>query len=130
MKKKLLITVSIVIGAIFFAGVGAYASEFLRYEGEETLETASDNVDEILDLLENVADGKKDAEESLAEAVERIKELENEVENGGDYRDEIKRLEKEIDNLEKEVKRANKASEKHGKDVDKALEKAKRISGE
>src|SRR5690625_7829448 len=103
MKKKLLITVSIVIGAIFFAGVGAYASEFLRYEGEETLETASDNVDEILDLLENVADGKKDAEESLAEAVEGIKELENEVGNGGGCNDEIKGLETRNDNIQKEI---------------------------
>src|SRR5699024_933807 len=130
MKKKLLITTSIVIGALFFAGVGAYASEFLRYEGEETLEMASDNVDEILDLIENVADDKKDAEESLAEAIERREELENKGENEGEYKDEIKRREKEIDNLEKEIKRANKASEKHGKDVGKALEKAKKSSGE
>lgn len=130
MEKSLIVGIAVLITGIMMFGAGVLAAGYLRYTGEETLEEASDNVEEIIAILERVANGKEDVEDDLKDAIERIRELEKDAEDSGKQKDEIKRLEKLVSDLEKEIERANKTTIKHGKDVDKALERAKKISAE
>lgn len=130
MKKNLIVGIAVLITGIMLFGAGVLAAEYSRYTGEETLEDASDNVEEIIAILERVANGKEDVEDDLKDAIERIRDLEKDAEDSGKQKYEIKRLEKLVSDLEKEIERANKTADKHGKDVGKALEKAKKIGGE
>ena|SRR5699024_900043 len=118
--KKLLITTATVVTAVLMFSAGVYASDYIKFTGEDKLDESNDKVGEIIDILEKVADGKVDAEKSLAEAIERIEELEN---KGSSNKD----LEKEIKRLEKEVEKANKKVGKHSEDIDKSLDKAIKI---
>lgn len=129
LTKKVTVLITIVITAVLMFGAGVMASSYLTFTGEETLNESDNKVGQIVDMLERVADGKADAEGSLADAIERIKELENIGESNKALRDEIKRLEKDVSNLEKEIEKANKQVGKHGDNIDKHYDKALKIGG-
>jgi len=76
LKKLLIFTSSIIAAALIFTA-GAFANEWLGFTGDDQVEQSGNDVDEIMDILRQVDEGKITAEEGLAAAEERIKELED-----------------------------------------------------
>lgn len=76
MKKALTVLTGIIIALALFAG-GVYASQWLNFTGDEQLEQSENNVDEIMEILRNVHDGKMSAEQAVGELQQRVDELED-----------------------------------------------------
>ena len=128
--KKLLIGFASVITAIVIFTSGVYASQWLNFTGDDEIEQADSDIDEIMEILRNVHAGKQSAEEALAELeslnpkglVEKIKRLEEEkaglqaqIDSDGEY----------VDHLEKELTRANESVSGHGDKTNAAVEEAR-----
>lgn len=125
--KKIIIGSSIVVATILIFSVGVYAAEYLKFTGDEELEESNESVNEIMDILRDVNDGKLDAETSLDEALERLEKLEDM--NPPGLAKENKRLREENKRLEDEIKRANTKVSDHHNNVQGALNEAKQIGG-
>ncbi len=54
--KKLLITTATVAIALLMFSAGVYAAEYIKFTGENKLDESNDKVEEIIDILEGVAE--------------------------------------------------------------------------
>ena len=78
MKKVLIAFGSIVLAALLFIG-GVYANEkgWLNFTGDSQIEQAGNDVEEIMDILRQVNEGKISAEEAKVQLEKRVEELED-----------------------------------------------------
>lgn len=128
--KKLLATIALIVLLSSTFATGVYASNnWLNFEGEDKAETTQDNIEEILNILENVHDGKISAEDALKDIRKKEKELkdkiaksENDLKNAESTK---KENEDELKHLRKELETANKVVGKTYEESQKALKKAK-----
>lgn len=148
MKKLFIGTLSLIVAAIIFTG-GVYASQWLNFTGDEAIETSDSNVEEIMQILRSVNEGKLSAEEAVSTLELRVQELEDMNPSGlakqnKELRDQVAALEGQISelqaqidsndeyvqHLEEELTRANEAVSAHEGKTQKAVEEARTIGGE
>ena len=150
MKKILIGLGSIALALTIFAG-GVYANEqgWLSFTGDEQIAESENHLDEIMNILRQVSEGKITAEQGLETANERIAELEDMNPSGlakqnKELRDEIDTLETTIskleayveDNsdyiihLESELERANDLVDSHHDETTKAVQEARTYVGD
>lgn len=132
MKRKALLTISVIVIAFSLFGLGVAASDLIRFTGDDQLTESSNSVEEIMQILRDVDAGKRNAEDALNEALERLEELEDMNPSGlakenKRLREDNKRLNDEITALEEEVKRANSKVSEHHESVQNALNEARGI---
>ena len=95
--KKLLLTLTGIIAAAFIFAGGVFASQWLSFTGDNTIQQSQNDVDEIMQILRDVNQDKLSAEDALS----KLQELNPE------------QLVKEIDQLKTEL--ANKRQELENK---------------
>ena len=76
MKKVLLTVTGFIAVAMLFTGVGYAVSNWLNFTGDEQIEQSQNNVDEILAILDNVAEQGKIDKEQVDTLKARVQELE------------------------------------------------------
>lgn len=140
--KKLTLTIASLIAAAFIFAGGVYAAQWLSFTGDEQIEQSDNNVDEIMQILRNVNEGKITAEEANAQLEARISELEDMNPSGlakqnKELREQISALEEQIaghdeyvTHLEEELQRANESVQSHSDKTQQAVEEARTIGGE
>ncbi|MDN6193657.1 MAG: hypothetical protein L0I88_01310 [Alkalibacterium sp.] len=141
MKKLTLTIASLIAAALIFTG-GVYASQWLNFTGDEQIEQSDSNVEEIMQILRNVNEGKITAEEANAQLEDRIAELEDMNPSGlakqnKELREQVKQLEAQVGesseyvtHLEEELQRANESVQGHHQTTQQAVEEARTIGGE
>ena len=100
--KKLLLTLTGIIAAAFIFAGGVFASQWLSFTGDNTIQQSQNDVDEIMEILRNVNDDKLTAEQALAELQkldphglkQKNEQLNNEVAN---LRDQLEQKQVEIE---------------------------------
>lgn len=106
MNKILLGLGSIALALAIFTG-GVYASQWLNFTGDEQIAQSDDHLDEIMDILRQVNDGKISAEEGLETANKRIAELEDMNPSG--LAKQNKELREQVAQLEDDIAAKNQA---------------------
>lgn len=141
--KKLLLTLTATLVALALFATGAFAAvKWMEYTGEDNIEQASNNVDEIMDILREVNEGKLSAEEAQAQLKKRVDELESMNPSGlakqnKELREQVKALESQVGenaeyvaHLEAELTEANEQAQEHQNETDAALEEARQYKGD
>lgn len=101
MKKKFKIlggALSVIILLTLVFGAGVYASQWLSFTGDNQIEQSESDVDEIMQILRNVNDGKITAEDAVVKLEARVQELEDMNPSG--LAKQNKELREKVDNLE------------------------------
>ena len=126
--KKTLLSVSIIVLFITGFGAGVYAAEkgWLNFEGEQQAEDTKGNIESIMDIMDNLNDGKINAEEAQKELEKEIKKKQDRIDELEAQADDNKDSKEHIKHLEKELERANKAVNKVFEKSEKELENAKK----
>lgn len=65
--KKLLLTLTGIIAAAFIFAGGVFASQWLSFTGDNTIQQSQNDVDEIMQILRSVDDKRMTAEQALEE---------------------------------------------------------------
>lgn len=140
--KKLTLTIASLIAAVLIFTGGVYASQWLIFTGDEQIEQSDSNVEEIMQILRNVNEGKITAEEANAQLEARISELEDMNPSGlakqnKELRQQVADLEAQVgehneyvEHLETELQRANESVQGHQQNTQQAVEEARTIGGE
>lgn len=131
MKKLLTITITTVLTALLLTGV-AYANDWLSFDSESKADKTEENIEELLEIALNYKEGKISADDAVADLSDKLMKA---TAKNDDLKQEIKDLKAEIENnkgdkkytehLEKELKKANKATNNTFDRSEKALNKAK-----
>ena len=115
MKKILIGLGSIALALAIFAG-GAYAANqgWLNFTGDDDIEQSQTNVDEIMEILRNVNDGKITAEDAVVKLEARVQELEDMNPSGlakqnKELRERVAQLEDDIAAKNQEIEDKNTA---------------------
>ena len=100
MKKILTMLTGLIVAAVLF-GAGIYASSWINFEGDSQIEESTEDVDEILNILQRVHEGKITAEEAVEQLEERVQELEDMNPSGlakqnKELREQVKGLESDL----------------------------------
>ena len=141
--KKLSVTLATVVVAIgLFAGGAFAAATWLSFTGDEQVEQADANIDEIMEILREEHDGKITAEEAVVRLQGRVDELESMNPSGlakqnKELREQVAQLETQlgdsdsyVNHLEAELTRANEKAKSHANKTNAAVEEARSIGGE
>ena len=112
MKKVLLTVTGFIAVAILFTGVGYAASNWLNFTGDEQVEQSQNNVDEILAILDNVAEKGKIDKEQVEILTARVKELEDMNPSGlarqnSELREQVKQLNADVASKQNEIEEKN-----------------------
>lgn len=112
MKKVLLTVTGFLAVAMLFTGVGYAMSTWLNFTGDEQVEQSKDNVDEILAILDNVAEQGKIDKEQVGILKDRVKELEDMNPSGlakqnQELREQVKQLNADVEAKQNEIEEKN-----------------------
>lgn len=112
MKKVLLTVTGLLAVAMLFTGVGYAMSTWLNFTGDEQVEQSKNNVDEILAILDNVAEQGKIDKEQVGILKDRVKELEDMNPSGlakknSELREQVKQLNADIEAKQNEIEEKN-----------------------
>ena len=112
MKKVLLTVTGFLAVAMLFTGVGYAMSNWIDFTGEEQVEQSKNNVDEILSILDNVAEQGKIDKEQVGILKDRVKELEDMNPSGlaklnKELREENKQLNADVEAKQNEIEEKN-----------------------
>ena len=112
MKKVLLTVTGFIAVAMLFTGVGYAASNWLNFTGDEQIEQSRNNVDEILAILDNVAEKGKIDKEQVEILTARVKELEDMNPSGlarqnSELREQVKQLNADVASKQNEIEEKN-----------------------
>lgn len=112
MKKVLLTVTGFLVVAMLFTGVGYAMSTWLNFTGDEQVEQSKNNVDEILSILDNVAEQGKIDKEQVGILKDRVKELEDMNPSGlaklnKELREENKQLNADVEAKQNEIEEKN-----------------------
>ena len=107
MKKVLLTVTGFLAVAMLFTGVGYAMSNWLNFTGDEQIEQSQNNVDEILAILDNVAEKGKIDKEQVEILTARVKELEDMNPSGlakqnQELREQVKQLNADLETKQNE----------------------------
>lgn len=111
--KKVLLTVTVFLAvAMLFTGVGYAMSTWLNFTGDEQVEQSKNNVDEILAILDNVAEQGKIDKEQVGILKDRVKELEDMNPSGlakknSELREQVKQLNADVEAKQNEIEEKN-----------------------
>jgi len=100
MKKLSTLIAGIVAGIMLFGGI-AYANDWLKFEGSNTLESSNDKVEEIVDMLKEQADKNDDL-------IDEIRDLADKAHENAELKVRIEQLEQIRDNLNAAIKNKDK----------------------
>src|SRR5699024_2308357 len=106
--KKLLLTLTGIIAAAFIFAGGVFASQWLSFTGDNTIQQSQNDVDEIMQILRDVNQDKLSAEDALAklqelnpeQLVEEIEQLKTELAN---KRQELENKQKELADKDSQI---------------------------
>lgn len=112
MKKVLLTVTGFLAVAMLFTGVGYAMSTWLNFTGDEQVEQSKNNVDEILAILDNVAEQGKIDKEQVGILKDRVKELEDMNPSGlakknSELREQVKQLNADVEAKQNEIEEKN-----------------------
>lgn len=112
MKKVLLTVTGFLVVAMLFTGVGYAMSTWLNFTGDEQVEQSKNNVDEILSILDNVAEQGKIDKEQVGILKDRVKELEDMNPSGlakknQELREQVKQLNADVEAKQNEIEEKN-----------------------
>lgn len=112
MKKVLLTVTGFLAVAMLFTGVGYAMSNWIDFTGEEQVEQSKNNVDEILAILDNVAEQGKIDKEQVGILKDRVKELEDMNPSGlakqnQELREQVKQLNADVEAKQNEIEEKN-----------------------
>ena len=112
MKKVLLTVTGFLAVAMLFTGVGYAMSNWIDFTGEEQVEQSKNNVDEILSILDNVAEQGKIDKEQVGILKDRVKELEDMNPSGlakknQELREQVKQLNADVEAKQNEIEEKN-----------------------
>ena len=140
--KKLLITLTGIMTALIIFSTGAFAAvTWMNYTGTEQVEQSNNDIDEIMDILRNVHEGKLSAEEAVTQLQARVDELEGMNPSGlakqnKELREQVANLEEQlgagneyVEHLEAELNKANAQAEEHMSKTQSAVEEARTYGG-
>lgn len=140
--KKLLITLTASLAALLIFAGGAFAAvTWMNYTGTEQMEQSNNDIDEIMDILRDVHEGKLSAEEAVTQFQARVDELEDMNPSGlakqnKELREQVDNLEAQlgegneyVEHLEAELSKANAQAEQHMNKTNAAVEEARQYGG-
>ncbi len=136
--KKLLTIMTTVILTIGLFGTIAYANDWLNFDSEDKADQTEDNIEELMEIALEYKEGKISADDAVASLSDKLLKSQAEIVNLKDkitrLDDEIRLLKEQLKNadnseqvkhLEKELKKANKATNNTFDRSEKALKKVK-----
>lgn len=108
MKKVLLTVTGFLAVAMLFTGVGYAMSNWLNFTGDEQVEQSQNNVDEILAILDEVAEKGKIDKEQVDILTARVQELEGMNPSGlakqnTELREQVKQLNADLASKQSEI---------------------------
>lgn len=108
MKKVLLTVTGFLAVAMLFTGVGYAMSNWLNFTGDEQVEQSQNNVDEILAILDEVAEKGKIDKEQVDILTARVQELEEMNPSGlakqnTELREQVKQLNADLASKQSEI---------------------------
>src|SRR5699024_7340558 len=135
---------SVIILLTLVFGAGVYASQWLSFTGDNTIQQSQNDVDEIMQILRDVNQDKLSAEDALAklqelnreQLVEAIEQLKAELDRVAQERDtnkqrvdelqqQINENDQYVKHLEQELTRANEQAQVIGNKTTEAVEEAR-----
>src|SRR5699024_1904982 len=106
--KKLLLTLTGIIAAAFIFAGGVFASQWLSFTGDNTIQQSQNDLDEIMQILRDVNQDKLSAEDAVAKLEELneeqlVKEIEKRKTELANKRQEIETKQKEIADKDSQI---------------------------